>query len=180
VRLFGDNPSPTHPFSIHDIARVGRTYGKAIGEWFAPSTISLSLLYAIYFLFPSSLPFIPFALSPLHRELMNVHKPTGMKFLVSEDGALYLDKIAAAFSLHYKGKGKGKAPETTEKGKEEGEGGEGEEWCGAVIMVPLRLGLESMNSVYYQPVIELFQFPQSLGVVGGKPRASLYFIAAQG
>jgi len=135
IRLFGDNPTPAHPFSLHDIARVGQKYGKTIGDWFAPSTVALSLA-----------------------ELASLHKvDEGLRLIVSEDGGLYLDKITQACS----------------------DGNESGHWKSAVILIPLRLGLDSMNAVYYPPILELFQFPQSLGVVGGKPRASLYFIAAQ-
>jgi len=140
IRLFGDNPTPAHPFSIHEIARVGQKYGKTIGDWFAPSTIALALA-----------------------ELVSLYKPDGLRVVVSEDGGLYLDKIA----------------ETCAPAQDPDNKGDGGSWKGAVIIVPMRLGLDSMNAVYYPPLLELFRFPQSLGIVGGKPRASLYFIAAQ-
>lgn len=49
-----------------------------------------------------------------------------------------------------------------------------------LIMVPLRLGLENLNEDYIPVLKETFSIPQSLGIAGGKPRASLYFVANQG
>ncbi|KAN0014642.1 hypothetical protein ACTFIU_000960 [Dictyostelium citrinum] len=56
---------------------------------------------------------------------------------------------------------------------------DGETWEPLLILIPMRLGLDGLNSIYHTSLLEIFKFPQNLGVVGGKPRASLYFIAAQ-
>jgi cysteine protease ATG4 len=45
LRLFDDRPSA--PFSVHQIALVGSKYGKNVGEWFGPSTISQALGYLL-------------------------------------------------------------------------------------------------------------------------------------
>jgi len=46
-------------------------------------------------------------------------------------------------------------------------------------MIPLRLGLNSLNDVYIPTLQALFKFPQNVGIVGGKPRAAMYFVACQ-
>lgn len=51
-----------------------------------------------------------------------MYKPDKLKVIVSEDGALYLDKITEALTIHH---GKGKEPVGSETG----------EWNGAVLMV---------------------------------------------
>jgi cysteine protease ATG4 len=54
-------------------------------------------------------------------------------------------------------------------------------WNGSLfILVPLRLGLDQLNPVYVDVVKESFRFPQSIGIIGGKPHSAYYFIALQG
>jgi hypothetical protein len=53
-------------------------------------------------------------------------------------------------------------------------------WKSLFIMIPLRLGLHSLNEVYIPSLKALYQFPQCLGIAGGKPRAAMYFVAIQG
>jgi cysteine protease ATG4 len=130
LRLFADAPNDT-PYSIHAIAKAGERYGKSIGEWFGPSTISNVL-----------------------RQLVDAHKPSNLCVYVSDDGAVYIDKVLAL---------------ATSEGA----------WRPVLLIIPLRLGLDSINDIYYPPILDTFKFSQSLGIVGGKPRASLYFVAAQ-
>jgi len=49
-----------------------------------------------------------------------------------------------------------------------------------LIFVPLRLGVDVIPPVYHRIIPSLFQYPQSLGMAGGKPRSSLYFVGVQG
>lgn len=50
-------------------------------------------------------------------------------------------------------------------------------WASSVmIFVPVRLGLDSLNPEYHTAVLRLIEMPSSLGIIGGSPRHSLYFI----
>jgi len=133
VRWFADTSDKDAPFSIHAIAQAGVRFGKAIGEWFGPSTIANVL-----------------------RDLVAAHKPSNLCVYVSDDGAIYIDKV-------------------TKLATSDGGGG----WTPVLIIIPLRLGLDTMNEIYYPAILETFKYSQSLGIIGGKPRASLYFVAAQ-
>jgi len=48
-----------------------------------------------------------------------------------------------------------------------------------LILVPLVLGVEKINPRYVPSLRETFTFPQSLGIVGGKPGASTYIVGVQ-
>lgn len=48
-----------------------------------------------------------------------------------------------------------------------------------LLLVPLVLGLEKVNLRYIPLLRETFTFPQSLGIMGGKPGASTYIVGVQ-
>ncbi|KAJ6226844.1 cysteine protease atg4 [Anaeramoeba flamelloides] len=52
-------------------------------------------------------------------------------------------------------------------------------WTPIIIFIPIRLGLRSFNTKYSEPLKQILAFPQTLGIVGGKPNTSLYFVAVQ-
>jgi hypothetical protein len=56
----------------------------------------------------------------------------------------------------------------------------GNGWQPVLIFVPLRLGLDSLNPQYAPALVELFSMPQSLGVIGGKPKAAHFFVGVCG
>ncbi|KAF2567253.1 hypothetical protein F2Q68_00026083 [Brassica cretica] len=57
---------------------------------------------------------------------------------------------------------------------------EGEtEWASVLLLVPLVLGLDKVNPRYIPSLIATFTFPQSLGILGGKPGASTYIVGVQ-
>lgn len=49
-------------------------------------------------------------------------------------------------------------------------------WKPLVVIIPLRLGLNSVNSEYIEQIKSCFHFPQTLGFLGGKPNHAHYFI----
>ncbi len=53
-------------------------------------------------------------------------------------------------------------------------------WKSCLILIPLRLGQDNFDEAYRVSLLQCFQFPQSVGVIGGRPRASLYMVGAQG
>ncbi|KAF7356818.1 Cysteine protease [Mycena venus] len=48
-----------------------------------------------------------------------------------------------------------------------------------LLLLGLRLGLDGVNPIYHDTIKELYTFPQSMGIAGGRPSSSLYFVAAQ-
>ena len=64
---------------------------------------------------------------------------------------------------------------------DDGDGDGRQVWRPTVVFIPLRLGREKCMSKSYIPSLTaMFKLPQSIGMIGGKPHSSLYFVAAQG
>lgn len=49
-----------------------------------------------------------------------------------------------------------------------------------LLFIPLRLGQEKFNMEYAEALKACFTLPQSVGVIGGKPRHALWFIGTHG
>ncbi len=48
-----------------------------------------------------------------------------------------------------------------------------------LLLLPLRLGLQEVNSLYFDFITGALQLPSSVGIVGGTPGRSLYFVGCQ-
>jgi Peptidase family C54 len=48
-----------------------------------------------------------------------------------------------------------------------------------LLLIPLRLGLKNFNSEYVEALVHTFSMPQSVGVLGGRPRGARWFYGAQ-
>ena len=53
-------------------------------------------------------------------------------------------------------------------------------WRPLILFIPLRLGLTDINPVYFRALKSTFAFPQTLGILGGRPNHALYFIGCCG
>ena len=45
-----------------------------------------------------------------------------------------------------------------------------------LLLIPLRLGLNKINDIYIEYLLNFFKLNQFVGIIGGRPRKSLYFI----
>lgn len=48
-----------------------------------------------------------------------------------------------------------------------------------LLLFPIRLGIETINAIYYPSLLQLLSLPQSMGIAGGKPSSSYYFFGYQ-
>ncbi|KAJ3203450.1 Cysteine protease atg4c [Entophlyctis luteolus] len=85
---------------------------------------------------------------------------TKLSIYVASDGVVVLDELKAACSRK------------SMQGKPE--------WNSVLILVPVRLGLESLNSVYHEALKKVFGMSFCVGVAGGRPNSSLYFLGVEG
>jgi Peptidase family C54 len=53
------------------------------------------------------------------------------------------------------------------------------DWRPVLILVPVRLGADCVSEVYLDQLRTIFRMPECCGVVGGRPRSSLYFVGYQ-
>jgi cysteine protease ATG4 len=53
-------------------------------------------------------------------------------------------------------------------------------WKPLVLLIPLRLGLSEINTIYVQALKKCFEMPGTLGMIGGRPNQALYFIGYVG
>jgi len=86
--------------------------------------------------------------------LLSYYSPENLATYVSNDSVLYLDEIRDVCQ-------------------------HGTNWKSVFIVVPLRLGLDSINEIYIPSIKKVFHIPQSLGIIGGKPRSAMYFVGYQ-
>ncbi|KAH9726442.1 cysteine protease ATG4a [Citrus sinensis] len=150
LHLFGD--SETSPFSIHNLLQAGKAYGLAAGSWVGPYAMCRSWE----------------ALARCQRAETGLgcqSLPMAI-YVVSgdEDGerggapVVCIDDASRHCSVFSKGQA---------------------DWTPILLLVPLVLGLEKVNPRYIPTLRLTFTFPQSLGIVGGKPGASTYIVGVQ-
>ncbi|XP_019413861.1 PREDICTED: cysteine protease ATG4-like isoform X1 [Lupinus angustifolius] len=150
LQLFGD--SEAYAFSIHNLLEAGKGYGLAVGSWVGPYAMCRTLE----------------VLARNQRERNDLEEqPLPMAIYVvsgDEDGE------------------RGGAPvvcieDASRRCSEFSRGLAA--WTPLLLLVPLVLGLDKINPRYVPLLQSTFKFPQSLGILGGKPGASTYIIGVQ-
>ncbi|KAH6571056.1 hypothetical protein BASA50_004397 [Batrachochytrium salamandrivorans] len=102
--------------------------------------------------------FGPSTISQVLRVLVNNEHRTSMRVHVANDGVLYKSEVISLLS------------NTREDGKT----------MAVLVLIPLRLGVENMNPVYYPAVKHCFNMTRCVGIAGGRPNSSLFFLGVDG
>jgi len=172
LRLFTDAPGQTYPFSIHNIvmknkalARKQKDVSYKVEAWFAPSVISRVL-----------------------RSLVHQLGPETLSMYVPSDGVVYIDKVTQ-ICTQPKEKSNARTnvvnhsyphPQNVDESFQVEISGEGSDaWNSLLILIPIRLGVDRINPIYFKSLLTCLRFPQSIGIIGGKPKQSFYFVGAQ-
>uniref|UniRef100_A0A915CSF9 Cysteine protease n=1 Tax=Ditylenchus dipsaci TaxID=166011 RepID=A0A915CSF9_9BILA len=157
LAMFQDNRDSL--FSIHQIAQMGVSEGKALGEWLGPNTIAQVLKKLVVYDDWSSL--------AVHVALDNI--------LISEDVRIMASQEDSDFASD------DKDLTVTDKMQESEEPKPTRKWNRPLlIIVPLRLGLTVINRCYLKPIQEFFKLPQCAGILGGRPNHAVYFYGNAG
>ncbi|CAO3566905.1 unnamed protein product [Mortierella alpina] len=152
---------PEREYSIHRIAKEGLALDKRIGEWFGPSTVAHVL-----------------------RRLSEQHEMCPLTIQVPMDGLVHVSNIMkAAMGTEAATTMATSESATNAKGEVEKSGMEATaaiKWKPVMLMLPTRFGLDKLTAKYANNLKQLFRIPQFLGIAGGRPGRSLYFVACQG
>ncbi|KAI8817017.1 uncharacterized protein EV422DRAFT_571102 [Fimicolochytrium jonesii] len=136
ISMFAD--TPLAPFSLHNIALLGaRKFGKSVGEWFGPSTISQCL-----------------------KELVEQTPNLNLTVHIATDNTLYTSSVIRQCTSA--------GDDTTG------------DWTPVLILVPLMLGVRETNPVYFAGLKACFGIEACVGVAGGRPNSSLFFVGTAG
>ncbi|KAG9192397.1 cysteine protease ATG4 [Alternaria panax] len=100
--------------------------------------------------------FGPSAAARCIQDLVHKYREAGLRVYVSGDGAdVYEDKLKQIAM------------------EDDGE------WQPTLILVGTRLGIDKITPVYWEALKASLQMKQSIGIAGGRPSASHYFVATQ-
>ncbi|VDL64725.1 unnamed protein product [Nippostrongylus brasiliensis] len=165
LRMFLDEK--TALFSIHQIAQMGVSEGKSVGEWFGPNTAAQVIKKLAVFDSWSGIA-VHVALdnilvsSDVHT-IATLAPPKDAIKLIMEDNRnvdeSYLTLVNESAAA---------AEEQTC------------EWRPLLLLVPLRLGLTSINRCYLPAIENFFKLDSCVGIIGGRPNHALYFIGIAG
>jgi len=166
LRMFIDAPKYFAYYSIHRMTECGRQYGKKPGEWYGPTAVALvirDLVESHQSIKDSSSKYTS----------LSSDTGQGIAVLVTDDGTLYLDeaiKLCTDPAL----------VEQVDLQDDPMYNPKQQPWISSLfLIVPLRLGLNELNAEYISPLIEALKFPQCVGMIGGSPGHSLYFIGSR-
>ncbi|KAF9907767.1 Cysteine protease atg4b [Linnemannia zychae] len=156
---------PDRAYSIHRIAKQGLALDKRVGEWFGPSTVAHAL-----------------------KRLTKSHHDCPLKVIVPMDGSVRVSAVLRAASSH----GSNSSTSTRSSSSSSASPSpspdpiltptpsQSQAWRPVLLLIPNRYGLDRVTDKYLANLKQLFRMPQFLGIAGGRPNRSLYFVASQG
>ncbi|KAF9152584.1 Cysteine protease atg4b [Linnemannia schmuckeri] len=149
------------PYSIHRIAKQGLALDKRIGEWFGPSTVAHAL-----------------------KRLTKLHYDCPLKVIVPMDGTVRVSAVLRAASSHSSHLSASTTSSTSPSPSPDPilrtTPASLQAWRPVLLLIPARYGLDRVTGKYLANLKKLFRMPQFLGIAGGRPNRSLYFVASQG
>lgn len=157
VQWFGDSPSPACPLSIHQMVSQGYLTGKRAGDWYGPASVSYILKQILL------------RATDTHPELDT------LRIYVAQDCTVYLEDVRLCCSTSMD-RGSSRPTACLEPGYEMVDVGQ---WKSLVLLIPLRLGSDRLNVCYEACLKGLLSLDQCIGIIGGKPKHSLYFVGWQ-
>ncbi|XP_042941802.1 cysteine protease ATG4-like isoform X1 [Carya illinoinensis] len=147
---FGD--SEASPFSIHNLLQAGKAYDLAAGSWVGPYAMCRTWeTLARFKRVVTDLEDQPLPMAVYIVSGDEDGERGGAPVLCIEDASRHCCEFS-----------RGQA-----------------DWTPILLLVPLVLGLEEVNPRYIPLLQATFMFPQSLGILGGKPGASTYIVGVQ-
>ncbi|KAM0015061.1 putative peptidase C54, papain-like cysteine peptidase superfamily [Helianthus debilis subsp. tardiflorus] len=150
LHMFGDSEDSL--FSIHNLLKAGESYALAPGSWVGPYAMCRTWETLARFKIEKNEPedkLFPMAVYIVSGD--EDGERGGAPVLCIEDAS----RICSEFSRNQV------------------------DWSPLLLLVPLVLGLDKVNPRYLPFLAATFTFPQSLGILGGRPGASTYLVGVQ-
>ncbi|XP_025110135.1 cysteine protease ATG4D-like isoform X1 [Pomacea canaliculata] len=167
IRWFGDYPSDKMPFSLHHLVELGTSVGKMPGDWYGPASVAHILRDA----------------------LVKAYQPLPLlqdvSVYVTQDCTIYVQDLINLVSQHPRkdldvnSRSFEEETSTVQKQLQQTESEQKENWRAVIILIPMRLGGEALNQIYIPCVKSMLAHDNCIGIIGGKPKHSLYFIGWQ-
>ena len=165
LRMFLDHAAAgVCPFSIHELVKRGEEkYGKVPGDWYGAELISQVLADVMN---GSS-------------DAPGMGKAMGITMHVARGSVVYRDEIDNICSGGLAG-AVAAGTAVAESAAAIAATAMKTSWNGQALFlsVPVRLGLRNLDNDYFPEIFEILKFPQSTGIIGGRPGHSLYFVGA--
>lgn len=130
---------------------MGLSHGKRGGDWYGPASTALILRDALV-----NRQLQP---SPDNAELDN------LSIFVAADGVVYLDELQTCVQQ----------PSANNTGENEN----AKFGKSLLLIIPLRLGADKCNPVYIYHLKTVLSLKSCVGILGGRPKHSMYFIGWQ-
>uniref|UniRef100_A0A1A8LKY5 Cysteine protease n=2 Tax=Nothobranchius pienaari TaxID=704102 RepID=A0A1A8LKY5_9TELE len=152
VSWFGDTSSA--PLGLHRFVYLGQTMGKQAGDWYGPSVVAHILKKAVKKAMDPGL--------------------AGITAYVSQDCTVYSADVLDCHKAPRAGETpddtprNGPAPPPTPPNNR-----------AVIILVPVRLGGERTNPVYFEFAKSVLSLEYCIGIIGGKPKQACYFVGFQ-
>ncbi|KAL4219919.1 Cysteine protease atg4b [Mactra antiquata] len=181
LKMFQDKKSSY--YSIHQIASMGVSEGKQIGQWFGPNTVAQVLKKLVVYDEWSSL--------VIHVAMDNTVIQDDIKCLCKcrhgdDLGKCELRKSKKTQSgdcepnfINYSASSS-EASNTSDHQHISNTDVDTTKWKPLLLIIPLRLGLTDTNVVYVESLKKCLSFKQSVGMIGGKPNHAHWFIGYVG
>eukprot|EP00842_Homolaphlyctis_polyrhiza_P002743 jgi/Hompol1/346/HPOL_002885-RA len=99
-----------------------------------------------------------FKIHQYHSVLVNSDRRTNLTVHVANDGVVYKNDVYKLFHT------------LREDGREPA----------VLLLIPLRLGVDSMNPIYHPAIKQCFGIKHCVGIAGGRPNSSLFFLGNDG
>ncbi|RWS27277.1 cysteine protease ATG4D-like protein [Leptotrombidium deliense] len=197
IKWFIDDPNTnSSPFAIHQMVKLGSNFGKKPGDWFGPSSVvhilrdALNEAYADNPVMDNICVYVSQDCTVYMQDVFDLctrSRRTEQKKRTDDippNLPLFNNKASSTFNLlenSFSGSTEAYSLPTDMFSESEctTTTNSSQRWRGVIIFVPVRLGGDKFNPIYTSCIKSMFMHPSCIGIIGGRPKHSLYFVGVQ-